>query len=59
MGIPPGVPVTAVKVHRAPRIVARIIQLHNGQNTLGGTPGRTGGVAPGSRTALIRKALFI
>jgi len=51
--------VTAVKVHRAPRIVARIIQPHNGQNTLGGTPGRTGGVAPGSRTALIRKALFI
>ena len=31
----------------------------NGQHTLGGMPGRTGGVAPGSRTALIRKVLFI
>src|SRR6267143_606006 len=37
MGIPPGVPVKAAKsIRLAPRIVARIVQAHNGQHTLRG-----------------------
>jgi hypothetical protein len=37
MGIPPGVPVKAAKsIGFAPRIVARIVQAHNGRHTLRG-----------------------
>ena len=49
----------AKSIGLAPRIVARIVQAHNGQHTLGGIPGVPAAWLPAAALRLIRKVLFI